>query len=202
MSNFDMRKQPARDQYQGCGWAWVAMNENDQIIAVRYMNRAPYFVASSPEALARAKRKRRCPASQRAADDLNAESFAKYRLECRRELSEMGTLVSGMMSGCHFFPKRKDQNRVQEWPQMQLKEYTCYGTVRGGCGHKHLSIQNARNCTYSDQYSCNSIRLSEKFISDRRVLPIDSEELPSWYRDQLEGRRHLQGWAWQIVTEQ
>lgn len=105
MSNFDMRKQPARHEYQGCGWAWVAIDENDQIIAVRYMDRAPYFLASSPEALDRAGRKRRCPASQRAADDLNSESFAKYRLECRRELSQMGTVVSGMMSGCHFIPK-------------------------------------------------------------------------------------------------
>lgn len=101
----DMRKQPASDQYDGCGWAWVALNEHDQIIAVRYMNRAPYFLASSVEALARAGRKRRCPASQRAANNLNDESFAKYRRECRRELREMGTVVSGMMSGCHFTPK-------------------------------------------------------------------------------------------------
>lgn len=105
MSNFDMRKQPARDQYHGCGWAWVAMDEQHRIIAVRYMNRAPYFLASSPDALARAGRKRRCPASQRAADDLNAAAFAKYRLECRQELSQFGTVVSGMMSGFQFIPK-------------------------------------------------------------------------------------------------
>ena len=105
MNNFDMRKQPARDQYQGCGWAWVAVNDKDQIIAIRYMNRSPYFLASSPEALARAGRKRRCAASQRAADDLNSESFGKYRLESRRELSQIGTVVSGMMSGFHFIPK-------------------------------------------------------------------------------------------------
>lgn len=107
MSNFDMRTQPASDQYDGCGWAWVAINENDQIVAVRYMNRSPYFLASSPEALALAGRKRICPASQHAADDLNAESFAKYRLECRQELSEIGTVVSGMMSGFHFIPRPK-----------------------------------------------------------------------------------------------
>ena len=63
--------------------------------------------------------------------------------------------------------------------------YTCYGSVRGGCGHKHRSRQTAERCAYRDQNDCQSVR----GYSDRRVLPVDSEELPRSYRETLSGGR-------------
>ncbi len=66
-----------------------------------------------------------------------------------------------------------------------MTQYTTYGSVRGGCGHKHRSRQTAERCAYRDQDNCNSIRC----YSDRRVLPVDSDELPTSYREKLEDRR-------------
>ena len=66
--------------------------------------------------------------------------------------------------------------------------YTTYGSVRGGCGHKHRSIQAAQHCAYRDQHACNEYRC----YSDRRVLPVDSEELPASYREKLAGRHRVE----------
>ena len=102
MKLYDMQQQPAQSQYRGCGWAWVAMKD-DQIIAVRYMDdHGGCFTGSSPEALGRANRKRYCKASEHAAREMNRESFTQWRNQARRELAALGDVVSGMMSCWQF----------------------------------------------------------------------------------------------------
>ena len=66
-----------------------------------------------------------------------------------------------------------------------MTRYTTYGSVCGGCSHKHRTIETAERCADRHQRELNSVR----GYSDRRVLPIDADELPIWYRYELEGRR-------------
>ena len=114
MKIYDMQQQPAKSQYKGAGWAWVAMKD-DQIIDVRYMGDHTVFTGYCVEALQRANRKRCCKASERAAQELNRESFAKWRTQARSELASLGTVVSGLMSCWNFEAKAwwLDQEEVQ-----------------------------------------------------------------------------------------
>lgn len=47
-----------------------------------------------------------------------------------------------------------------------MTSYTTYGSVRGGCGHKHRTIETACRCMQRDQRDCKSVR----GYSDRSVV--------------------------------
>jgi hypothetical protein len=98
-STIDIQTQPAADQYKGCGKAWVAINDQGQIVGIRYMdNHGGCLTGYAPEALQRAGRKRYCPASQWAAEEINRELFLNWRKQAKADLAELGTVVSGIMS--------------------------------------------------------------------------------------------------------
>jgi len=113
MKLYDMQQQPASDEYTGSGWAWVAMKD-DEVIAIRYMDdHIGCYTGSSPEALKHAKRKRYCKATELAAEQLNKEAFLAWRKEARTELSELGKVVTGMMS-CWQFEVRTENIIMRE----------------------------------------------------------------------------------------
>lgn len=98
----DMRDQPAVGDYHGCGRAWVAVAEG-KIVAIRYMgDHCGVLTGYSPEAQAAAQVSRYCPAACRAADWLNDQYFCRWRQQAKRELDQLGTVVSGTMS-CYEF---------------------------------------------------------------------------------------------------
>ena len=49
-----------------------------------------------------------------------------------------------------------------------MTTYTTYGSVRGGCGHKHRTIETACRCAQKDQRDCKSVR----GYSDRSVWAV------------------------------
>lgn len=51
---------------------------------------------------------------------------------------------------------------------MTTAHYTTHGSVRGGCGHKHRTIEAAGKCQQSDQAGCKS----QGGYSDRSVVLI------------------------------
>jgi hypothetical protein len=46
--------------------------------------------------------------------------------------------------------------------------YTCWGPVRGGCGHAHRTVAGAFACVYRDRIECHE----RGGYSDRRVRQI------------------------------
>lgn len=95
--------------YEGCGKAWAVIKDGE-VIALRYMGRAPLITAFHPKVLKEAGYKRpatvrvgagvrRC---QRIAERYNTEAFQEYRTACRAELEKLGEVVSGMCSGHRF----------------------------------------------------------------------------------------------------
>ena len=73
MLTIDLNGHPAQQQYAGCGRAWVAVDDNGRIVAIRYMGKCPI-----------------------------GDDFSQYRSDCRRELARQGHVLSGMLSGMHF----------------------------------------------------------------------------------------------------
>jgi hypothetical protein len=60
--------------------------------------------------------------------------------------------------------------------------YEAKGAVRGGCGHRHRSIDGALRCAERDQRSCS--KLGGGAYSDRTVCredgqPLDDDEMHS-----------------------
>jgi hypothetical protein len=55
------------------------------------------------------------------------------------------------------------------------KSYMCAGSVRGECGHAHLSIAMAMRCLYRDRRECRS--LGGGAYSDRSVMHTDGSRL-------------------------
>ena len=107
MKLYDMQQEPAQSQYRGCGWAWVAIKD-DQIIAVRYMdNHTGSLTSRSPEVLKRADRKRDCMWSRYVAREMNRERFLEWRTKAKTELAKLGEVRSGMMSCYQFYPNVK-----------------------------------------------------------------------------------------------
>jgi len=49
-----------------------------------------------------------------------------------------------------------------------MKKYTTEGSVRGSCGHKHLSEEAALKCLMKDRKGCES----QGGYSDRKVVEI------------------------------
>lgn len=49
--------------------------------------------------------------------------------------------------------------------------FATIGTVRGDCGHKHLTIGDAVRCLHRDRKVCESI-VGAKSYSDRRVVLV------------------------------
>lgn len=47
-------------------------------------------------------------------------------------------------------------------------KYTTYGSVRGGCGHQHRTVEAAERCLNDDQNGC----ASQGGYSDRRVCEV------------------------------
>ena len=92
--------------YHGCGKIWIAMNANNDPQGFRYMGDHPHLSGGSDDALSAANRVRRCPASERKADEMNTESFLAHRAKSREELraiaGENGTVVSGNASCCEI----------------------------------------------------------------------------------------------------
>jgi hypothetical protein len=52
-----------------------------------------------------------------------------------------------------------------------LDYFTCEGSVRGPCGHKHGTHDAAQRCIDRDQYGC----ASQGGYSDRHVVAVDSD---------------------------
>ena len=46
--------------------------------------------------------------------------------------------------------------------------YTCRGSVRGGCGHRHRTLEGAARCCAADQRGC----ARQGGYSDRRVRVV------------------------------
>ena len=105
---YSMTEQPAAGEYKGCGRAWVAI-EQDEIVGVRYMgDHSGALTRYSAEAIAMAGRVRPCPASEQAAHNYNDAQFVAWRTQARRELEELGTVISGTMSCTVFIPRGVD----------------------------------------------------------------------------------------------
>ena len=99
--------------YRGAGKAWLLIVQGEPI-ALRYMDCHPYYTAYSREAKERAGCKRTCPASGRAAKEMNREGFLAWREEVKAEFQKMfshsggGEIVSGMVSCWEFIAKSGD----------------------------------------------------------------------------------------------
>lgn len=52
------------------------------------------------------------------------------------------------------------------------KLYTCWGSVRGGCGHAHRTLAGAEKCLRHDQQRCRQ----QGGYSDRAIRVIDTRE--------------------------
>lgn len=92
-----------QELYRGCGKAWVALNDEGEIVAVRYMSDHPEYMVSD---YLRETGRKRC--TYRAMELHRAEEsrrFGLYRDKCRAELALLGHVVSGDMSGTCFYPK-------------------------------------------------------------------------------------------------
>ena len=89
------------------GRAWAAVNDKDEVIELVPMEGyEPYYTRGCPEALEKARRVRPCPASRRAADELNTESFLRFREKTRKRLGEYpGCTVESGMASCGEFWK-------------------------------------------------------------------------------------------------
>ena len=55
--------------------------------------------------------------------------------------------------------------------------YTTFGSVRGGCGHRHKTLESARRCLDKDQSGCGS----QGGYSDREVVLVGDDDY--LYRD-------------------
>jgi hypothetical protein len=91
-----------QEMYRGCGAAWVALNDDGEIVAVRYMADHPEYMLSD---YLRETGRKRC--TYRAMQLHRAEEsrrFGLYRDKCRAELALLGHVVSGDMSGTCFYP--------------------------------------------------------------------------------------------------
>ena len=51
--------------------------------------------------------------------------------------------------------------------------YEATGSVRGSCGHRHVSLRAACRCAASDQRACH--RLGGGAYSDRTVVCVDGD---------------------------
>jgi hypothetical protein len=91
-----------RHLYEGCGRAWVAINEAGEIVGVRYMNDHPYYAVS--DFMRETGRKRRTALAKRLHTYEERRRFGAYRAQCRAELAKLGRVVSGDMSGTYFYP--------------------------------------------------------------------------------------------------
>jgi hypothetical protein len=49
--------------------------------------------------------------------------------------------------------------------------YTCIGSVRGSCGHKHRTLEGAAACLRRDVQGC----VQQGGYSDRRVVPSEGD---------------------------
>lgn len=56
------------------------------------------------------------------------------------------------------------------------KYYTCKGSVRGWCGHRHRSVETAVICCVRDHRKCRGPRGSNRY-SDRSVVYSDGTPL-------------------------
>ena len=55
--------------------------------------------------------------------------------------------------------------------------YTTSGSVRGGCGHAHRTVEAAVRCLARDQASCH--RCGGGAYSDREVIGLDGQTIPT-----------------------
>jgi hypothetical protein len=62
-----------------------------------------------------------------------------------------------------------------------MTTYTTRGNVRGGCGHKHRSLETAWKCLQRDRSGCQS----QGGYSDRQVVRADGEPLAYWENARL-----------------
>lgn len=53
--------------------------------------------------------------------------------------------------------------------------YICSGSVRGDCGHNHLTVASAAKCLAKDQRGCRS--LGGGAYSDRRIIHANGDGL-------------------------
>jgi len=53
--------------------------------------------------------------------------------------------------------------------------YTCIGSVRGRCGHRHESLGEALDCLEADQHDCR--QLGGGAYSDRHIVHSDGSLL-------------------------
>ena len=103
MRIFDMQRQPAQNEYSGCGRAWVALDQG-KVVGIRYMgDHKGVFTSISPEVLRASNRKRDCPTSRYYAQRMNEERFLDWRDRAKRELAGLGVVVSGTMSCWQFY---------------------------------------------------------------------------------------------------
>lgn len=83
--------------------AWAAFDTDGKIVSIICMssttdNPRKIYSARSPEVLKLASRTRYCAATRAVADKLNKQIFLKFRIESRKELSKLGTVISGYTS--------------------------------------------------------------------------------------------------------
>ena len=86
------------------GKAWAAISSGDEVIEIISMGKHRSFTGFCDAALKKAKRVRYCPASQRAAEELNTAFFLKHREESRAKLNKHLNceVISGVASCGEF----------------------------------------------------------------------------------------------------
>jgi hypothetical protein len=62
--------------------------------------------------------------------------------------------------------------------------YRAAGSVRGSCGHAHLSVVAAYKCAQKDQRDCASLPGGNAY-SDRHVVRMDGQPLDEHEREQM-----------------
>lgn len=72
MKIYSIPKHVLDSQYKGCGRAWVAVDTNGNVVAMKYMH------------------------------DHDGSDFGAFRLSARAALGQLGDVVGGMASCCEF----------------------------------------------------------------------------------------------------
>ena len=111
MKTNDLR---AKIGYRGAGKAWLLIVEGEPV-ALRYMDCHPHYTAYSREAKERAGCKRTCPASGRAAKEMNKEAFLAWREEAKAKLNRIRGSYPGASPLWIFTETRIESGMVSCW---------------------------------------------------------------------------------------
>ena len=126
MTVINLKNEPAAEDYQGCGKAWVAWDD-DRILAIRYMDaHRGCYTGYSPAAQKHAGVTRYCPSAQRSAETLNKWKFLEWRSKAKAELSQLGTVIAGMCSCWEFIPERFTKDQLIEMYGLEWVDYIEY----------------------------------------------------------------------------